>query len=270
MRLKYFLLVFIVGFPLVAQTYRLGSKTDPCSGGTPYTIVSNGATLRFGDFTCTFLVQTTIDKTFQVTLGFQEPCPSITIPGCAAMTGINQRAQNVYVNGTLVLSGLDMWKIGAQNGLVTSWMWATSKGSQITVRVQQASPGTRAAVLSTVQIVDTGVSVPPTPPGPIGTSCAVTVPTLLVKFPDGSCLPTTVSAPSGSAAASLDLSLFDLIANTLTSSAPGGSAIYLNESTPPTSTTDATGRAWGAVIYIDPTDHKVKKLRLDGTVDIGF
>lgn len=143
-----FLLLIAAGFPLAAQTqtFTLGTSADPCTGGTAYTMPATNATMRYGDFTCTFPVPA--DGLYQVTMAIQEPCIGACNP---PVTGPNQRAENIYLNDSQVLTGLDPYGAGSNNVMIPIARTALiySVNSKIRVRVQTVL---RAGVLSAVSI----------------------------------------------------------------------------------------------------------------------
>jgi hypothetical protein len=183
MRLALFILA--ASLPLAAQTFTLGTSADPCTGGTPYTIPSTGATLRYGDFLCTFPVST--DGMYQVRLDFQEPCISACSP---PVTGPRQRAENVYLNDFPAVMGLDPYQAGSTSAtaVISRTNTVFSAGLKIIVRVQTVL---RAGILS-------AVSVTPASPTFTGQPCVVTdqYPFIMAQLADGSCLPLIVVIPA--------------------------------------------------------------------------
>jgi len=131
---------------LAAQTFSLGTPSDPCTGGTPYTLLSTGATQRYGDFTCTFPVP--VDGLYQVSMVIQEPCIGECTP---PVTGPNQRAENVFLNDSEVLTGLDPYGAGSTSpsAPVTRTALVFSASLKVKLRTQTVL---RNAVLSAVTI----------------------------------------------------------------------------------------------------------------------
>jgi hypothetical protein len=143
------------------QTFMLGTASDPCAGGQPLTIATSASTVRWGDFTCTFPVQQLgaaalpIDGPYTVRLEFLEPCFAVGACSGGQVTKVGQRAENVFVDGTPALSGLDTFAAGATDTTpaVRKFILYSVAGS-ITLRVQTVL---RSGVLSRVSIQPTTI-----------------------------------------------------------------------------------------------------------------
>jgi len=128
-----------------AQTFNLGSPSDPCTGGFTTTVAGTASSLRYGDFTCTFPVSQ--DGLFTLELDFIEPCYAPGGCGGGQVTA-GGRAENVYVNDSQVLTSFDPFTRGATNATpAVRKLLVYSAAGKVIVRVQTV---VRSGVLSTV------------------------------------------------------------------------------------------------------------------------
>lgn len=175
-----------------AQSFTLGTSSDPCSGGFPLTIAS-GATVRFGsDFTCTLTVSA--PGMYAVDARFLEPCYLAGSCGAGIVNSQSGRTQNVFVNGRIILWSFSPFVAGSTDSSPAIARSITEADAQnhIIVRVV-ALPCSR----SSCSAVLAGVSI--TPLNPIATQSSFTgqpctvplgqAPTLMAHLPDGTCLP---------------------------------------------------------------------------------
>jgi hypothetical protein len=181
-----------------AQYVPLGTASDPCVGGLPW----SPPQLRFGNFTCTVVAS---PGAYQVTLGLIEPY---------ATTTAGSRTFNVSLNGVVppTFQSIDIAALQTAPGdLVTrSAIVQTDASGALKL---QAITLNRSAVISSITIFPAGSIGPPGPPGPqgpagppgkvTGGTCTAppgTAPQLAVQLLDGTCLtivpvnPTPVAA----------------------------------------------------------------------------
>jgi len=137
-------LCLIAASPMFAQTFTLGTAADPCVGGTAFTVPSTGATVRYGDFTCTFPVADS--GNVQVQLDFIEPCQATGDCG-VLVTRKGQRVQNTFVQDSPATWNYDIFTAGlpASSRVVLAW----PVNGTVIVRVQTV---VRAGVLAGVRI----------------------------------------------------------------------------------------------------------------------
>jgi hypothetical protein len=139
-------LVCAFSLTLNAQTYTLGTASDPCVGGSGFTVFQSALTVRYSNtsFTCTFPVSP--DGLYTLELDFLEPCFAAGACSGGQVTAAGQRIENVYANQTPVLLGFDPFAAGATASTPAKrTMLAYSAGGQIVVNVQTV---VRSAVLS--------------------------------------------------------------------------------------------------------------------------
>ncbi len=134
----------LMALPLAAQQWTLGTAVDPCVGGTAFTIPSSGATVRYGDFACTFPVSDS--GSVQVQLDFVEPCQK-TGDCLTLVTKKGQRVQNTFVQDAPAVWNYDTFVAGMPGSSRIVLAWPIN--GILTVRVQTV---TRAGVLAAVKI----------------------------------------------------------------------------------------------------------------------
>ncbi len=142
------ILIWATVLPAAAQTFSLGSLSDPCVGGTPATITGTTNTLRYGDFKCTLPVK--VDQLYSVRLDFMEPCADKGACASGQVTRAGQRVQNVLVQDSLDLSGFDSFTAGMGSVTpISRTVLAYSAAGAVVVRVQTV---VRSGVLSGVTL----------------------------------------------------------------------------------------------------------------------
>lgn len=208
-----------------AQTFQLGSSSDPCTGGTTWSTPP----LRYGSFTCTF--NAPAPGNYIVRLDFQEP----------TVVATGQRSFDVFVNDQPSIAALDLVAAGATTTAITisRAVSTVSLDGKITVRVQTEI---RNGILSAVTI---------TPAGP-DLSAYVTHADL------------SAYVPYTGAQQDLNLGPFRLYAGEVVAAGSGGGLYGMNAATIPISTTADDGTAYDFVLYVDPADGGFKMLTKAG------
>jgi hypothetical protein len=138
------LLAAVLPLGIAAQTFQLGSSSDPCVGGAPWSTPP----LRYGNFTCTFPVSS--PGFYQVTLTFQEP----------NVVQAGGRVFNVTVGSFPAIQNLDLVREGASTSSVTISRTVPAISLDGTIKVQLTTV-VRNAVLSSVTVEPGQIQVVP-------------------------------------------------------------------------------------------------------------